>query len=80
MTKKPECGEEIPELCKATFLSVGKSLAILWIVAGILISMSVSAVAFAMSTNQSITELKSAQTVLNEQINSKLDYLIKRKE
>ena len=80
MHKEPNSKEEIPELCKQSFLTIGKALAILWILAGLLISMSVTGVTYAFATEKSLTEMKSAQNMLQEQINNKLDILIKQKE
>jgi len=72
--------EEIPELCKRTFVSTKTGLIVIWTLAGLLLSCAGTAIGWAMSTNTAITELKSSQEYLTTQINAKLDLLLKRKE
>ena len=78
---------EIPDLCKSLFLTKEKFLSIIWIIAGLLLATGGGCIAWAMATNVSIVELKSKQEIqvnkienLNEQINSKLDELLKLKK
>lgn len=82
--KEPE-EKEIPELCKQTFISSKTGLGILWVLAGVLISMSGTAVGWAMATSNDVTKLKSEQSYLESKqdkldadINKKLDILINR--
>jgi hypothetical protein len=79
MHKEPS-KDEIPPLCKETFISTKSGLAILWVLAGILIAMSSTAVVYAFTTDKAIIEVKSVQNALQDQINAKLDFLIKQKE
>jgi low affinity Fe/Cu permease len=55
-------------------------MVIVWVLAGVFLSACGTAVGWAMSTNTSITELKGTQNVLQDQINAKLDILLKKKE
>ena len=72
--------DEIPELCKQTFVSTKAGLTVIWILAGLLMSCAGTAVGWAMTTNTAITELKGIQSTLQDQINGKLDLLLKQKE
>jgi apolipoprotein N-acyltransferase len=83
---KIDCENEIPDLCKSLFLTKDKFLSIIWVVAGLLLAAGGGCIAWAMATNNSITELKITQTTqdnriefLNDEINQKLDILIKQK-
>lgn len=79
--------EEIPDLCKSLFLTKEKFLSIVWIVAGLILTGSFGCIAWAMTTTNSITELKSNQVhqdskieALNNEIIRRLDIIIKQKE
>jgi hypothetical protein len=78
--KEPSNKDEIPELCKQTFVSTKAGLTIIWVLAGVLLSCAGTAIGWAMTTNTAITEIKGTQSVLQSEINSKLDFLIKQKE
>ena len=79
--------EEIPDLCKKTFLTLDKALVCLWLASGLVIAGIGGAVTWAFATNSSIMTLKE-KAVANEQridrldaeINKKLDILVNRKE
>jgi len=79
--------EEIPDLCKKTFLTLDKALVCLWLASGLIIAGIGGAVTWAFTTNSSIVTLKE-KAVANEQridrldaeINKKLDILVARKE
>lgn len=82
---KIESNEDIPDLCKSMFLSNSKFLGMVWVMAGLLMTGSGSCIAWAMTTNSSIVELKQAQMAqesqlkqLQSEINDKLNILIKR--
>lgn len=75
--------EQIPDLCKKTFLTLDKALVALWLACGLVITGIGGAVTWAFATNASIITLKEkniANEQLNESIMSKLDILIARKE
>jgi hypothetical protein len=76
---EPSTKDEIPALCKETFLTVGRGMVIVWILAGVFLSCCGTAIGWAMSTNTAITELKGNQIYLTDQINAKLDKLLKQK-
>jgi hypothetical protein len=80
MHKEPSNKDEIPELCKQTFVSTKAGLTIIWVLAGVMLSCAGTAIGWAMTTNTAITEIKGTQSVLQTEINSKLDFLIKQKE
>jgi galactokinase len=78
---------EIPDLCKNIFITQKKFLSTIWIVAGLLLGTGTGCIAWAMATNSSITELKQTQieekakvAYLQNEVNKKLDILIKRGE
>lgn len=78
---------DIPDLCKSIFLTKDKFLSIIWVVAALFIAATGGCIAWAMTTNSSITELKLVQTEDHEKIeylqnavNEKLDILIQRSQ
>lgn len=87
MHKEPSSDEEIPELCKKTFLSLDKALVALWLACGLVVAGIGGAVTWAFATNSSIVSMKEKQAndesridMLDKQINAKLDILINRKD
>lgn len=85
MTELKNC-EEIPDLCKETFLPWKKAAVMLYVLAGVLLSGAGTAIGWAMSTNTSITRLTEKSVImeqrqdrLDKDINAKLDILINRK-
>jgi predicted RecA/RadA family phage recombinase len=74
---EPSSKEEVPELCKQTFVSMRSGLVVLWTVAVVLLGCAGTAVGWAMQISTSIAETKVVQSSLQDQINSKLDFLIK---
>ena len=87
MHKEPSNKDEIPALCKESFISKNNGIAIIWVLAGLLISAAGTAVGWALTTNTSITVLQSNSKVIMEKqekldtdINRKLDILIKNKD
>lgn len=84
--KEPSTKDEIPNLCKETFVSKALGLGVIWVLAGLLISMAGTAVGWALTTNTEITKSRSdisymqvKQTQLDNDINRKLDILIGKK-
>ena len=77
--------EEVPQLCKQTFLSMETGIKVLWIVGALLLSCAGTAVAWAFTTNSAVVSMKEKQmsdeekiTQLDNEINKKLDVLINR--
>lgn len=80
---EPSTKDEIPPLCRATFLSIDRAIVVAWIVAGLVITAVASSVTWAWSVDHDITigkeqtaVLKSKMDIVEEQINKKLDVLI----
>jgi hypothetical protein len=87
MNNEPSTTEEIPPLCKATFVSISKGLAILYVAAGIAVAGATTAVGYAITQSTIVATIKE-QTEQNKtkidkldaEINQKLDILIKRNQ
>ena len=84
---KVDSKDDIPDLCKATFLTQDKFLSMVWIIAVLILTGGGGCIAWAMATTNSITELKQTQIeekgkveYLQNEVNKKLDILIKRAE
>lgn len=78
---------EIPDLCKSLFLTKEKFLSILWILAAMMLATGSGCIAWALATNVAIVEVKGNLELqvnklenLNNQINSKLEELLKLKK
>lgn len=87
MHKEPSTKDEIPNLCKETFVSKSAGLGLIWALAGVLLSMAGTAVGWALTTSTEITKSRSditymqvKQTQLDNDINRKLDILISNKK
>jgi hypothetical protein len=84
---EPSTTEEIAPLCKATFVSISKGLAILYIAAGIACAGAATAVTYAIAQSTTVATIQE-QTATNStrldkldaEINKKLDILIQRKQ
>lgn len=83
---EPTTKEEIPNLCKETFLPWKKAMVVIYVIAGLVLSGAGTAIAWAMTTNTTLTRLTEKsitidqrQDRLDKQINDKLDILISRK-
>jgi hypothetical protein len=78
--------DEIPPLCKATFLTINRAIVVLYVACGIVLGGVGTAVTYAITTSTGLATLKE-KTVENESrinrletdINKKLDILIKGK-
>jgi hypothetical protein len=84
---KPSTTDEIPQLCKATFLTINRAIVILYVACGIVLGGVGTAVTYAISASTLVATLKE-KTAENESrinkletdINKKLDILIKGKD
>ena len=81
---EPHIKDEIPELCKAFFVSTKSGLVVVWTAALLLLGGVGTAIGWAFCTERALVELKvgqlslqNAQTELQNQINKKLDILLK---
>jgi hypothetical protein len=81
--KEPSTTDEIAPLCKETFIGKGLGLTVIWVLAGLLISMAGTAVGWALTTTTDIVQTKSdvqyiqeKQTRLESDIVKKLDIII----
>jgi hypothetical protein len=86
MSEMNEEEKTIHALCKETFVSKSAGLGIIWVLAGILLSMAGTAVGFALTTSTEMTKsrsdisyIQSKQDKLDRDINRKLDILIDKK-
>lgn len=78
--------EDIPDLCKKTFINIADAVKILWVVAIVFVlPASIAGIGWSIVIGKEqirqdtkILELESRQNALNTQINEKLDILIKR--
>jgi hypothetical protein len=80
---EPSTTEEIPPLCKATFLTISRALTVLYIAAGIVLAGLSTAVTYAITNSTSLATVKEKTTdnecklnKIDADINRKLDYLI----
>ena len=84
---EPSTTEEIPPLCKATFLTINKAIVILYIACGIVLGGVGTAVTYAISASTLAATLKE-KTAENESridrletdINKKLDIIINKRD
>ena len=84
---EPSTTEEIPPLCRATFVSISKGLMILYIAAGVAFAGATTAVTYAITQSTTLATL-AEQTAENKckidkletEINKKLDILINKKD
>ena len=84
---EPSTTEEIPPLCKATFLTINKAIVILYIACGIVLGGVGTAVTYAISTSTLVATLKEKTTEnesrinrLETDINKKLDIIINKRD
>jgi hypothetical protein len=78
--------DEIPDLCKKTFVSIDSAVKILWVVAIVLVlPASIAGIGWSIAIGKEqlrqdtrLVEIEGRQNALNTQINEKLDILIKR--
>lgn len=87
MSEINEEEKTIHALCKETFISKSSGLGLVWVLAGVLLSMAGTAVGWALTTSTDITKSKSdisymqvKQGQLDNDINRKLDILINSKK
>ena len=73
---EPHVKDEIPELCKQTFVSTRTGLCVIWTAILLMLSGLGVAVGWALTTTQAITKIESTQSILQDQINKKLDILL----
>lgn len=83
--KSIEAIEDIPDICSMQFLTKEKMLGWLWVLVLTVMATAGTCVAWAMTVNTSITELTQSQIYqdskiqyLQDEINKKLDILLKR--
>jgi hypothetical protein len=83
---EPSTKDEIPNLCKETFLPWKKAMVILYVLAGVAISAASAGISWAMITNTELSKVTEKVIVINQRldkldrdINTKLDTLIARK-
>jgi hypothetical protein len=84
---EPSTTEEIPPLCKATFLTINRAIVILYIACGIVLGGVGTAVTYAISTSTLVATLKEKTTEnesrinrLETDINKKLDIIINKRD